>query len=61
MECVDLVRWIMKNDTTTVGFQERITSIEKLWGKEVSSILSSGTLKFKEEEDNYSCMIVKNM
>lgn len=59
--CKDLVAWIMQNDTSTVAFQERLTSIEKQWGKEISVMTSSGMLKFKKEKDQYSCLIAKNM
>ena len=59
--CKDLVQWLHHNDTTTIAFQERINAIERLWGKELSVILSSGILKFKKEKDQYSCLVVKNM
>ena len=60
--CKDLVQWIHLNDTTIIGSsQKRINAIERLWGKELSVILSSGILKFKKEKDQYSCLVVKNM
>ncbi len=59
VECKDLVLWLLQNDTTTVEFNERITHIETLWGREIS-IISLEVIEFKKEMDQYSCLIVKD-
>jgi len=54
--CKDLVRWLL-DDTT----HERLVYFEKWWGKDLSVLTASGSLKFKEREDQYACLIAKNM
>jgi len=56
--CPDLFKALVKYDFDTEKSVSVITEFEKWWGKEMSIINTSNkSIRFKDKEDNYSCLI----